>query len=117
MFGISVTVSRYTLDILVFSKILLQRVSLKSFRQTLGLGKEGCFNFLHSVIIHSANGGKGEGCLLEEYSVPQIRISSNQPNFEPSTYPFSVTTRWLKVAWWWGGGVGTSGNGNYCIYF
>jgi hypothetical protein len=25
--------------------------------------------YLQSVIIHSANGGKGEGCLVEEYSV------------------------------------------------
>jgi hypothetical protein len=24
--------------------------------------------YLQSVIIHSANGGKGEGCLVEEYS-------------------------------------------------
>jgi hypothetical protein len=24
---------------------------------------------VQSVIIHSVNGGKGEGCLLEEYSV------------------------------------------------
>jgi hypothetical protein len=24
---------------------------------------------LQSVIIHSVNGGKGEGCLVEEYSV------------------------------------------------
>jgi hypothetical protein len=25
--------------------------------------------YLQSVIIHSPNGGKGEGCLVEEYSV------------------------------------------------
>jgi hypothetical protein len=25
--------------------------------------------YLQSVIIHSANGGTGEGCLVEEYSV------------------------------------------------
>jgi hypothetical protein len=25
--------------------------------------------YLQSVIIHSANGGKGEGCLVDEYSV------------------------------------------------
>jgi hypothetical protein len=25
--------------------------------------------YLQSVTIHSANGGKGEGCLVEEYSV------------------------------------------------
>jgi hypothetical protein len=25
--------------------------------------------YLQSVIIHSANGGKDEGCLVEEYSV------------------------------------------------
>jgi hypothetical protein len=25
--------------------------------------------YLQSVIIHSANGGKGEGCLVEEYKL------------------------------------------------
>jgi hypothetical protein len=25
--------------------------------------------YLQSVIIHSANGGKGEGCIVEEYTV------------------------------------------------
>jgi hypothetical protein len=25
------------------------------------------------IIIHSANGGKGEGCLVEEYSIAQWR--------------------------------------------
>jgi hypothetical protein len=38
---------------------------------------------MQSVIIHSANGGKGEGCLVEEYSVVvQLSTSSTKYNKE-----------------------------------
>jgi hypothetical protein len=33
---------------------------------------------LHAVIIHSANGGKGERCLAEEYSVALLLVRGSE---------------------------------------
>jgi hypothetical protein len=44
---------------------------------------------LQSVIIHSANGGKGEGCLVEEYSVALLGTQWRQLGIE--TYKPELT--------------------------
>jgi hypothetical protein len=47
---------------------------------------------LQSVIIHSANGGKGEGCLVEEYSVALQNESDIQfvPHRNHITSPLQI---------------------------
>jgi hypothetical protein len=63
---------------IIFSKRRKQDVSLRG-PELLVVNHAAVYRFffvrkkdpiyLQSVIIHSANGGKGEGCLVEEYSV------------------------------------------------
>jgi hypothetical protein len=53
------------------------KLTMVAVTRSVSMGKHVMINFfwhkdpiyLQSVIIHSANGGKVEGCLVEEYSV------------------------------------------------
>jgi hypothetical protein len=42
--------------------------------------------YLQSVIIHSANGGKGEGCLVEKYSVELLSVRGSETGGDSGEY-------------------------------